>query len=76
MRHLADFLHIKFDDILLIPTFNKAPITANTSFQADRPGIINGTLSRYKTLDPNELKTIEEMTKDDYQRVLKMAVTI
>jgi hypothetical protein len=34
MRSLADFLNIEFDDILLVPTFNKFPMVANTSFQA------------------------------------------
>jgi hypothetical protein len=51
MRCLADFLEIKFDDILLIPTFNKFPIKANTSFKAQQHGIINSTLNRYKTLE-------------------------
>jgi hypothetical protein len=40
VRFLIDFLDIKFDDILLIPTFNKFPIKANTSFKAQQHGII------------------------------------
>jgi hypothetical protein len=34
MHHLADFLGIQFDRILLTPTFNRFPIRANTSFNA------------------------------------------
>ena len=70
MRSLTDFLQIEFDDILLIPTFNKFPMVANTSFQAERAGIVNSTLFRYKTLAHEELDIIEEMTRDNYEKVL------
>jgi hypothetical protein len=76
MHHLAGFLQIEFDDTLLIPTFNKSPIKANTSFQSDKYGIINGTLSRYKTLDADELKIIEKITEETYQSVLSAVVTL
>ena len=59
MRYLAEFLEIKFEDILLEPTFNKYPIRANTSFEAEQNGIINSTLQRYKTLAREELEFIE-----------------
>jgi hypothetical protein len=75
MQYLAEVLEIKYDDILLIPTFNKSPIKANTSFQSDKYGIINGTLSRYKTLEPSELKIVEDMTQEAYQSVLGVAVS-
>lgn len=70
MHYLAEFLEIQFDEILLIPTFNKSPIKSNTSFQSDKYGIIKETLSRYKTLDSEELKIIENMTSEAYQGVL------
>ena len=70
MRYLAGFLGIRFDRILLVPTFNKSPIRANTSFELQKPMIMNGTLSRYKTLDEHELETVRALTKDEYQRVL------
>jgi hypothetical protein len=73
MRSLADFLQIEFDDILLTPTFNKFPMVANTSFQAEKAGIVDSTLSRYKTLAPEELDIIEEMTRSNYEKVLKIA---
>jgi hypothetical protein len=33
MRYLTEFLGIDFDDILLVPTFNKFPIKANKAFK-------------------------------------------
>jgi hypothetical protein len=70
MRHLAGFLDIQFDPILLIPTFNKSPIRANTSFKLQKPMIMDGTLSRYKTLGEEKIDTVRALTKDEYQRVL------
>jgi len=74
MRNLAEFLEIKFDDILLIPTFNRYSIRANTSFEAEQNGIISSTLQRYKTLAQEELEFIENMTKDLHQEVLGLAL--
>ena len=71
MRYLADFLAIEFDDILLMPTFNKFPIVANTSFKTEKPGIMISTLSRFKTLTQEELNIIDKITKDTYQGVLE-----
>ena len=36
MRYLAKFLKIKYDNILLEPTFNRYSIRANTSFEAEK----------------------------------------
>ena len=74
MRYLANFLEIKFDDILLIPTFNKFPIKANTSFDAKQHGIIDGTLNRYKTLSDADLDLIHRMSEDLHRQVLNIAV--
>ncbi len=74
MRYLAEFLDIEFKDILLLPTFNKLPIKAHTSFKVENHGILKGTQSRYKTLTGSELDTIEEMTADIYSKVLKEVV--
>ncbi len=76
MRYLADFLNIKFDDILLTPTYNKIPIKPNTSFKLEKPGIMISALERYKTLSREELKVIEEMTDDAYTQVLEMVTSI
>jgi hypothetical protein len=74
MRYLAEFLEIKFEDILLEPTFNKYPIRANTSFEAEKDGIIDSTLNRYKTLAKDELEFVENMTNELYGEVLRLAV--
>ena len=71
MSYMADFLGINFDNILLIPTFNKCQIRANTSFSAEQHGIVASTLSRYKMLSEEELKIIEKMTEDIYSMILK-----
>lgn len=76
MRHLSGFVGIDFDTILLTPTFNGSPISANTSFSIENSKIIESTLSRYKTLAAEEIKAIESMTADLYQAVLKEAVHI
>ena len=74
MRYLAKFLGIRFENILLQPTFNKYPIRANTSFEAEQNGIINNTLQRYKTLALDELEFIESASKELYEQVLGLAV--
>ena len=74
MSHLAEFLGIEFEDILLVPTFNKFSIKANTSFHLEDHLILRKTQSRYKTLTPQQLDTIEKMTGDIYLKVLKEVV--
>jgi hypothetical protein len=74
MRYLSEFAEIEFDEILLEPTFNKLPIKAHTSFKSEHHGILNSTLSRYKTLTDSELQIIEEMTSDTYSQVLNVVI--
>jgi hypothetical protein len=74
MRYLAEFLGIEFDDILLVPTFNKFPIKAHTNFNVENHGIVNSPLSKYRTLSEQEFDTIERMTRETYPRVLNEAV--
>jgi hypothetical protein len=74
MSFLAELLEIKFEDILLEPTFNKYPIRANTSFEAEKNGIIATTLQRYKTLTSEELEFIESKSKELYGQVLNLAI--
>ena len=70
MRYLSKFLEIRFDDCLLVPSFNKCPIKANTSFAEPQHGIIESTLNRYKTLSKEQLEIIETTTRELYQAVL------
>jgi hypothetical protein len=74
MEYLAAFLEIGFEDILLEPTFNKYPIRANTSFAAEKNGIIESTLNRYKTLSRDELDFIENTTNDLYEQIQSLAI--
>jgi hypothetical protein len=74
MRYLARFLSIDFDDILLLPTFNKFPIKAHTSFDAKHAGILNSPLSRYNTLSEQESKSIEKLTRETYPMILNQAI--
>jgi hypothetical protein len=76
MRYLAEFLNIRFDSILLTPTFNRIPIKPNTSFKLEKPGIMISALERYKTLSSEELETVNEMTQDVYNQVLDVVVSI
>jgi hypothetical protein len=74
MSYMAELLEIKFKNILLEPTFNTYPIRANTSFEAEKNGIINATLQRYKTLSSDELEFIESNSKDLYGQVLNSVI--
>lgn len=74
MRYLADFLGIEFDDILLVPTFNKLPIKVNTSFKAEDHGIADSPLSAERISTGQELDAIERITSEKYSLVLKEVV--
>jgi hypothetical protein len=74
MMYLSGFLNIEYDDILLTPTFNRSPISANTSFELEKSKIIESTLYRYKTLRSEQLKMIDQMTSDLYQTIRDKSV--
>jgi hypothetical protein len=74
MHYLAEFLGVRFDDVLMIPTFNKYPIRANTSFEGEQNGIISSTLQRYKTLALEELEFIKSTSTELYEHVLSLAI--
>jgi hypothetical protein len=74
MRHLAGFLGLDYMEILLTPTFNKFPIRAHTSFEAEQAGIISGPLARYQTLSERERETIERMAGNTWAEFLQQAV--
>lgn len=74
MRYMAKFLSIEFDGILMVPTFNKFPIKAHTSFKVENHGVVDSPLSRFKILNRQQLDTIEKMTCETYPRVLDEAV--
>jgi len=74
MTYLADFLKIIYDDILLTPTFNSQPIKAdsvvNLSMNADH----QRNKENYLKLNEDSRKIIEEVTANEYQRVLQDVV--
>ena len=74
MRFLAEFLRIKFDDILLTSTFNKFPVRANTSFTAKDQGDLNSHLSMDEKLTEHEVDAIEKETSETYSLVLRETV--
>jgi hypothetical protein len=74
MRFLAAFLTIEFDDILLVPTFNKFPIKEDTAFKTERHGIVSSLPAEERKLTGQELNTIERITSETYTLVLKEVV--
>ena len=74
MRYLADFLAIEFNNILLVPTFNKFPLKEDTTFKTENHGIVSSLPAEERTLTGQELDTIEKMTSETYPLVLKEVV--
>ena len=74
MRYLAEFLGIEFNNILLAPTFNKFPIRASASLNAEDHGVVNSPLFRERTLTGQELNAIEEISSETYRLVLNEVV--
>ena len=74
MRYLANFLAIEFNDILLVPTFNKFPIKEDTTFKTENHGIVSSLPAEERTLKGQELNIIERMTSETYPLVLKKVV--
>ena len=71
MSFLAEFLTIKFNDILLVSTFNKFPIKEDTAFKTESHGVVSSLAAEERTLTGQELHTIENMTSETYALVLK-----
>ena len=76
MHILATFLGIQHNDILLTPTLNSYPISAETRFKMVTAAVNNSKPDDHLTLDQSTLKFIEELTKKDYQKILREVVRI
>ena len=74
MRHLAEFLGLQYDHILLIPTFNGYPISADSSFKVAKVEIVKRHRKEIPTLSSDQSKIIAEMTKDGYKEFLNETV--
>ncbi len=72
MHRLAAFLGIEYRPILLTPTFNGQPVTANSSFSAEKGGIMRNVSRRHRTLTREQREQIEHRTGPLYRRVLDL----
>lgn len=74
MRSLARYLRIRFTPDLLVPTFNRLPIKANSSFEVKKYSVIESPLDRYRTLlSSSEIKRIEESALGRYEEIVAVA---
>jgi hypothetical protein len=76
MRFLCEWLSIDFDEILLIPTFNRMPIRANSAFSVKGIGIIKAPVRRGEQLSGTESEEIDKETHDIYALVSEVAVKV
>jgi hypothetical protein len=75
MRRLADWLGISFHVGLLTPTFNGAPIRANSSFRVEAGGIIRAPLDNWRSvLSQDEAAFVDHETSELYGRVRAAAL--
>jgi hypothetical protein len=74
MRHLAEFLGISYEDILLEPTFNGIPIQPANGQNTDNPDGKLPSFTESKTLGKDQRILIEKMTVADYQSALQHVV--
>jgi len=77
MRYLAEYVGIKFDEILLAPTFNKSPIKANSSYPVKTYGVIHEPVTRHlEMLTKAEIEAIENLTGDLYESVSREVIRV
>jgi hypothetical protein len=74
MRHLAEFLGISYEDILLEPTFNGIPIQPANSQKTDNSDGKLQSFTESKKLDKDQRVLIEKMTVAEYQSALQHVV--
>ena len=70
MRYLSNFLEIKFEDILLIPTFNSIPLQPSEGRLPSITDVAPDYDLDFKALDKDHRTMARERTQDDYQTVL------
>jgi hypothetical protein len=75
MRKLAAWLGVRFDPILLTPTFNREPIKANSSWKVDGHGILPQPLTNWRNVFTDEQAVeIDARTGDLYQAAQRVAL--
>lgn len=75
MRHLAEFLGISYEDILLEPTFNGIPIQPANGQDTDNSDAKLQSFTESRTLEEDQRVLIEKLTAADYQSALQHVVT-
>jgi hypothetical protein len=77
MRALAAWLGIAFDPILTMPTFNRCPIKANSSFAIAGSGVRREVREHWKTvLNEQQAAEIQRHTREMYERARARANAI
>ncbi|MDA3790637.1 MAG: sulfotransferase [Desulfobacula sp.] len=77
MMILADNIHIKWNEILLEPTFNGSPFFQNSSFELEKKSAIDiNVMGRGKQLEKNILKAIDKEVLDLYDTMLQYTIHI
>lgn len=70
MRHMCEFLHIDWAPSLLSPTFNGNSIRADTSFSAEKPGMLVQAVDRRAFVDDIDIRRIERDCKSLHREAL------
>jgi Sulfotransferase family len=74
MAQLAQYLGIRANADLTVPTFNRMPIRANSSFAAGPPRVDDAPLQRRSEVSDADVSYIRERAWDLYERALSMAI--
>jgi len=73
MRALVGYLGIDFDPQLCVPTFNRYPVGANSSYAVRQPGVLTDPLTRHRELLPDEDRAL---IGDECQELYEQALAL
>jgi hypothetical protein len=74
MRGVASWLEVEYDAGLAVPTFNRRPIRANSSFDVESHGVITAPLDNWRqVLSEEDAARIDERTNETQERVKEIA---
>ena len=74
MRRLSGWLDIRYDPILIRPTFNRDDIRANSSFSVESHGVISAPLDNWRAvLTDDEAAEIDARTSDLQSELVRRA---
>lgn len=69
MLAISKWLSIKYENILLEPTYFGYNINIDNSFQNTKSGIIQEPLLRSKEIDKDQINIIKELTEYRYEKI-------